>query len=356
MIEQHLEFYSRQRAEVKEITYTAGVRVDSIRELPVISTVTIVEAVRRVVATVPTGHNPAQSHNYFETEMQQWYAAEQEAWQRSEDYLRSRCHAELMDRVLTLEQRCHDTLMATVTELRAADQERTTASRRWQALAQERYAHSHAEMTTVLNRSQEHDALQLRRLDALRTEHDAAVFNDRRAQVHSENLMQELGQIQRQLEICEVETRNLSDRLEDTESREGRLAVECRDRKQLKKQTHDLQTSLRQATANHEEAKLRITRVEQHDRLKLADAEQQLSSVRAEYALEASQLSRTRESQQSHRATTESQIVSLRQDLARTKQELSARPPQSSDRTELIRQREELEDESLFAVHLENEM
>ena len=55
MIEQHLEFCSRQIAEVREITQTAGVRVDSIREQPVTTTVTIVEAVRRVAATTPYG-------------------------------------------------------------------------------------------------------------------------------------------------------------------------------------------------------------------------------------------------------------------------------------------------------------
>ena len=129
MIEQHLEFYSRHLAEVREITYTAGVRVDSIRELPVISTITMVEAVRQVVATVPQGTHNAQSIKRMETEMQDWFAAEQQVWQRSEAYLKGRYETELMDRVLNLEQRCHDALMTTVTELRAADQERTIASR-----------------------------------------------------------------------------------------------------------------------------------------------------------------------------------------------------------------------------------
>ena len=123
MIEPHLGVYRRQIVEVRQTTYTAGAVAANIIQT-LVPMVTVVEAFRRVVTNAPTGTYANQTLYYMQSEIQQWYAAEQKAWQRNENYQKGRLRNGLGKRVAQLEERCRGALEATASELRARDQER----------------------------------------------------------------------------------------------------------------------------------------------------------------------------------------------------------------------------------------
>ena len=240
-------------------------------------------------------------------------------------------------------------------DLQSADENRAMASQRWQHAVQQRYARSHSEMTTALTHSRHRHSLQQQELASLRIEHSASVLNDEQGRVQLESLSQEVGHTTGRLRDWEAEAHTYRASLQESESRQGRILAESRDRRQLSRDKQELQATLRRTEASLADERLRNTYAEQQGNLRVAEVEHQVSSVRAEYAQEASQLTRSRESQQTHRLTTEAQITSLRRELTHAQVEIAARPLQD-DRAEVELQRQELVEEVRFIASLETEV
>ena len=121
------------------------------------------------------------------------------------------------------------------------------------------------------------------------------------------------------------------------------------------KDKHELQMALRRMEANLEEERLKATCAEQRNQLKVVEVEQQVTATRSECAHEAAQLIKIKESQQSYRSNTETQLVSLRRELSQAQVELSTRSIRD-DRTEVESQREQILEETRFVTALENEL